>query len=154
MALGCIGIAARTRRALRVDAVSLDDFDASGRHRAGDLFDRDPERRSELLRDGLAVPLARSEGEIPSGLGRERGDGPTHDLAVAFDLDLADRNSDGQVVDVVSLAADDKGPPQQELAGLCLLRHLLRKAPVRASTRESCGPRLAVREGEFARLPQ
>src|SRR2546425_13272247 len=41
MALGCIGIAARTRRALRVDAVSLDDFDASGRHRAGDLFDRD-----------------------------------------------------------------------------------------------------------------
>src|SRR5216117_1220941 len=112
--------------ALGLDAVLFDDFDASRRHRASDFLDRDPEDRSEFPGDRLAVPLARREEEIPGGPGRDRGDGPAHDFAVAFDLDLADCNPDGQVMDVVPLAADDERPTRQELAGLRLLRHLLR----------------------------
>src|SRR5713226_8647272 len=91
---------------LRLDAESLDDLDASGGHRASDLLDRDPEDRSEFLRDGLAVSLARDEDDMPRGSGGDRGHRPAHDLAVAFDLDLADRNPDGQVVEVVPLPAD------------------------------------------------
>src|SRR2546426_6250606 len=138
---------------LRLDARSFDDFDASRGHRPSDLLDRDPEDRGEFLGDGLAVALPRSEDDVPGGPGRNRGDRPAHDLAVAFDLDLADCDPDGQVVEVVPLPADDKGAPRQEFAGLRLFRHLLREDPVRASARKSRGPRLAVHEGELARLP-
>src|SRR5207244_12621828 len=108
MALGCIGLAAGTRRKLRLDAMAFDDFDASRRHRPSDLLDRDPEDRGEFLGDGLAVPFARRDGDIPRRSGHDRGDWPAHDLAVAFDLDLADRDSDGQIMDVVPLPADDE----------------------------------------------
>src|SRR2546427_12751681 len=93
------------RGALRLDAVSFDDFDASRRHRPSDLLDRDPEDRGEFLGDGLAVPLARGEDDIPRRSGRNGGDRPAHDLAVAFDLDLAHRHPDGAGVEIVSLPA-------------------------------------------------
>src|SRR5437867_6650604 len=111
------------RGALGLDAVLFDDFDASRRHRASDFLDWDPEDRSEFLGDGFAVPFARSEDDISRRSGRDRGEWPAHDLAMAFDLDLADRDPDGEVVEVVPLAADDERASRQELAGLRLLRH-------------------------------
>src|SRR5207249_6710143 len=134
--------------------MAFDDFDASGRHRPSNLLDRDSKDRGEFLSDGLAVPFARGEDDVPRGPGRNGGDRPAHDLAVAFDLYLADRYPDGQVVEVVLLPADDERATRQELARFRLLRHLLWHDPVRAPARESRGPRLAVHEGELARLPQ
>src|SRR3989475_10442393 len=97
--------------------MAFDDFDASGRHRPSNLLDRDPEDRGEVLGDGLAVPLARSEDDIPRRSGRDSGDRTAHDLTVAFDLDLADPHPDGQIVEIVSLPADDERVTGQELAG-------------------------------------
>src|SRR5438093_10834139 len=104
------------RGALGLDAVLFDDFDASRRHRAGDLLDRDSEGRCEFLGDGLAVPLAWSEDDIPNGSGRDGGDGRAHDLAVPFDLHLANLNPDGQVGGVVPLAAGVESPQRQDPA--------------------------------------
>src|SRR5438445_13898125 len=81
---------------LRLDALSFDDFDASRGHRSSDLLDRDPEDRGEFLGDALAVALPRSEDDIPCGFGCDGGDWSAHDLAVTFDLDLANGNADGQ----------------------------------------------------------
>src|SRR5712692_12061847 len=125
---------------LHLDAVSVDDLDASGGHRARDLLDWDPEDRSEFLGDGLAVPLARGEDDIPRGSGRDRRYRSAHDLAVTFDLNRADSHPDAQVVAVVPLPADDERAPRQELAGLRLLRHLLGEDPVRTPARKSRGP--------------
>src|SRR5438093_13128727 len=102
--------------------MAFDDFDASGRHRPSNLLDRDAEDRGEFLGDGLAVPLARGEDYIACGPGRNAGERPAHDLAVAFDLDLADRHPDGQVVEVAWLPADDQRARRQGLARFRLLR--------------------------------
>src|SRR5207302_11269988 len=80
--------------------------------------------------------------------------GPSHDLAVSLDLDLANRELYGEIVEVVSFAADHEGPSREELTRFRLFRDLLRQDPVGASAREPGRPRLAVREGELTCLSQ
>src|SRR5207247_7272128 len=106
------------RGALGLDAVLFDDFDASRRHRASDFLDWDPEDRSEFLGDGFAVPFARSEDDISRRSGRDRGEWPAHDLAMAFDLDLADRDADGEGGEGVARAAEHEGDRGPALRGL------------------------------------
>src|SRR2546427_8271993 len=106
--------------------MAFDDFDATGRHRAPDLFDGDREDGGESFRDGLSVLFPRREDDVPRRTGRDSGHRPAHDLAVAVDLDLSDRHADGEVMEVVPLAADHERTAWQELPGLRLFRHLLR----------------------------
>src|SRR5438309_4096380 len=137
-----------------LDTVLLDDLDLARRHRPTDFLDWNLEGCRETLRELLAVLFSRGEDDVPLRAGGHGGNRSSHDLAVALDLDLADRESHGQIVEVVSFAADDEGPSRQELTRFRLFRNLLRQDPVGASARETGRPRLAVREGELASLSQ
>src|SRR6267143_1090777 len=139
---------------LELDAVLLDDFDLARRHRPGDFLDRNREGYRKALRNLLAILLSRGEDDVSARARGPRGDRPSHDLAVAIDLHLTDCDPDREIVKVVSFPADDERPPREELARFRLLRDLLRQDPVGAPARESRGPRLAIGEGELARLPQ
>src|SRR5207247_7167103 len=82
------------------------------------------------------------EDDVPLRAGSNGGNGPSHDLAVSLDLDLANRELHGEIVEVVSFAADHEGPSREELTRFRLFRDLLRQDPVGASAREPGRPRL------------
>src|SRR6267378_3170985 len=108
---------------------------------------------SRALRRFLTILLSRAEDDVPLRACHHGGNRASHDLAVALDLDLSDRDAHRQIVDVVSLPPDDECASGKELARLGLLRDLLRQNPVSASARESRRPRLAVCERELASFP-
>src|SRR5712691_5496215 len=139
---------------LGLQAISLDDLDLARGHRPGDFLDRNREGYRKAFRNLLAVLRSRSEDDVSFRAGSHRGDRTSHDLAVALDLHLTDRDPHREVVKVVSFPTDDERPSQEELARFRLLRDLLRQDPVGAAARESGRPRLAVCEGELAGLPQ
>src|SRR6267143_6765914 len=140
--------------ALGLCPVSLRDLDLARRHRPDDFLDRNRKGYREALRNVVAILFSWGQDDVffrPPGHGRN---GPTHDLAVAFDVHLADREPHGEIVNVVPFPADDERASREELPRLGLFRDLFRQDPVRAPADEARGPRLAVRERELACFPQ
>src|SRR2546430_3828106 len=79
---------------LELDAVLLDDLDLARRHRPGDFLDRDNEGCREAFRDLLAILFSRAEDDISACAHGHGGDRTSHDLAMAVDLHLTDRDPD------------------------------------------------------------
>src|SRR3989442_7039925 len=136
-----------------LEAMDPQDREAAGREEAGVLLLRDLEGLREAGDEAVPVHLPGPDDDVPLRPRPDRGHGAPHDLAVALDLDLPDRERDGDVVDIVPLPPHDEAALREELAALRLLAHLLREDPERAAARHPRGPRLRVCEGELARLP-
>src|SRR5919201_1389808 len=109
-----LGLAARRWEGLCRDVLSFEDENPSVRDRASDFLDWHREGHGQAFRDGLAILLPRAQDDVPSRTRGDRRDRAAHDLSVALDLDLANRESDGQVVEVVPLPADHECAAREE----------------------------------------
>src|SRR3981189_611359 len=107
---------------LGLQAVPLCDLDLARWHRPDDFLDRNRKGYREALRNVVAILFSWGQDDVffrPAGHGRN---GPTHDLAVAFEVHLPDREPHGEIVNVIPFPADDERASRGELPRLCLFR--------------------------------